>query len=96
MIKVNEDGFILYRKEDNNYIIDYVHVKQRRKGTGSSLVKEIIKEANNKSVITCVKCEDNSITLSELITFFKSLNFKTYIDEGDRMHMIYENTLVED
>lgn len=90
----NENGYILYSNDDmdeNVIDIDLVEVKQKRKGTGSKLVNQVIEIAKKegKNISLCAYPQNDSITLSDLIKFYERLGFKLEYDDGNEAILNY-------
>lgn len=91
----NENGFINYSIDDLNedeMVIDLIQVKDKRKGTGTELVKKVIQEAKSKDKTLTLFAypQDDSIELSDLIGFYEKLGFEVDYDTGDGAFMKYE------
>lgn len=91
-----ENGYIEYSEDDMNekeLVIELVEVKEKRKGTGSMLVKKVIeyaKQNDYEAVTLCAYPEDDSVELNGLIEFFESLGLDIEYDDGSEALMRYE------
>ena len=91
----NENGYITYSIDDMNdeeLVIDNIEVIEKRKGTGTKLVQQVIEIANkqNKKLTLCAYPQNNSITLSQLVNFYEKLGFNTEYDTGSAVLMYIE------
>ena len=94
MIIENENGFIRYAQDDMNeddLIIEMVEVYQKRKGTGSQLVKQVmqIAQKERKGLTLCAYPQDESIDLKNLVKFYENLGFSIEYDDGSEVLMRY-------
>lgn len=91
-----KNGYIEYSIDDMNdeeLVIDLVEVVEKRKGTGSKLVNEVIKYAkqnNYKAVTLCAYPQDNTIELKDLVRFYEKLGFDVEYDDGSEVLMKYD------
>ncbi len=90
----NENGYINYSVDDmheDEFVIDKVEAFVKRKGTGSALVNEVIKiaEEEGKALTLCAYPQDDSIELEDLVEFYKNLGFEIEYDEGSCVLMRY-------
>lgn len=87
----HENGFINYTIEDDEIIIDVVEVIEKRKGTGSELVKMVIEiaEEMGKNIGICAYPQDDSIELCDLVRFYEKLGFEIDYDTGNEVLMTY-------
>jgi len=95
LIKNNGLDKIVFRegKENTWEIFDIKVTSARRKGIGSSLVKEMIETVNPRIVYAFTR-EKNELARA----FYKALNFKeilipNFYEEGNAIMVIYENSL---
>lgn len=88
----NKNGKLEYSYEDNVIILDLVEVKEKRKGTGSTLVQMLISiaEDEQKNIELCAYPQDDSIDLADLIDFYESLGFTLDYSTGTEALMTYE------
>lgn len=89
-----ENGYIEYDTDDmneNELVITKVEVYEKRKGTGSELVKKVIKIAQEegKELTLCAYPQDDSISLKDLIKFYENLGFSVEYDDGSEALMRY-------
>lgn len=92
MIIKNENGFIKYSTDDmneNELVIDNVEVIEKRQGTGTELVNQLIEIARNenKELTLCAYPQDDSISLDDLVRFYENLGFEIEYDDGDEVLM---------
>lgn len=92
MTITKENGYARVSEDDMNedeLVLDIVEVKEKRKGTGSELVKECIKyaESEGKKLTLCAYPQDDSIDLESLVNFYKKLGFSTDYDDGEEVLM---------
>lgn len=89
-----ENGYIKYSQDDmneNELVIEMVEVLNKRKGTGTELVKKVIDIANKegKELTLCAYPQDESISLEDLIEFYEKLGFFIEYDDGTEVLMRY-------
>lgn len=86
-----ENGFVNYSVEDDEIVIDNIEVIEKRKGTGSELVKKVIEiaEEMGKNIGLCAYPQDDSIELCDLVYFYEKLGFDVDYDDGNEVLMSY-------
>lgn len=90
-----ENGYLKYSVDDmneNEYVIDMVEVYNKRQGTGTQLVKEMIDIArrDGKELGLCAYPQDDSISYEDLLNFYIKLGFIVEYDDGEEAIMKYE------
>lgn len=90
----NENGYILFDIDDMNeddLVIEKVEAYEKRKGTGTLLVKQVIQIAQKegKGLTLCAYPQDDSIELSDLVKFYEKLGFSVEYDDGSEVLMRY-------
>lgn len=86
------NGYLEYSvddEEDNAYMIDIVEVINKRQGTGTELMKQFIKLADEeeKDITLCAYPQDGSITLENLVEFYENFGFEADYDDGKAVIM---------
>lgn len=90
----NENGYIFFDADDMNsddLVIEKVEAYEKRKGTGTQLVKQVIQIAQeeDKGLTLCAYPQDDSIELSALVKFYEKLGFSVEYDDGSEVLMRY-------
>lgn len=82
-----DNGYIIFSDsitEENTIEIEEVSVKEKRKGTGSELVRKVIEIAQEegKGLTLCAHPLDDSISTENLVEFYEKLGFTIDYDDG--------------
>lgn len=77
--------------EENELVITMVYANEKRKGTGTELVKWAIEYAREqgKELTLCACPQDDSIELDDLIEFYAGLGFNEEYRQSDCALMRY-------
>ena len=90
----DKNGFLIYSRDDmekDTYVIEMIEAFEKRKGTGTKLINQMKKIANNKGkkISLCAYPQDESISLENLISFYENLDFNIVYDDGSAAIMEY-------